>query len=131
MANRRGTAMGDDSRRFAILEHRWDGVHWDFLVEEDPSLRSWAIDEKIIEGEDLPARALPAHRRIYLEYEGEVSGGRGMVHRWDGGTCEALEWGEDVVRLEVRGDQLVGLVELWSVVDAEGLRWLFRFGKLS
>ena len=35
--------MGEDSRRFAVLEHRWDGVHWDFLVEDGPTLRTWAI----------------------------------------------------------------------------------------
>jgi hypothetical protein len=124
--------MVDDSRRFAILEHRWDGVHWDLLIEDGSSLRTWAIDEPIVEGRELPARSLPAHRRAYLEYEGEVSGGRGTVHRWDEGTCEVVEWGEDRVRLSVSGVQLVGSVELWCVEDPEGRRpWLFRLGKLS
>ena len=124
-------SMGDDSRRFAILEHRWDGVHWDFLVEDGPSLRTWAIDGPIVEGQDIPARALPPHRRAYLDYEGEVSGGRGTVRRWDRGECRVLEWGEDRVRLEVRGGQLVGSVEFRSV-EEEGRRyWLFRLGKLS
>ena len=120
-----------DSRRFVVLEHRWNGVHWDFLVEDGPSLRTWAIDEPIADGSDLRARPLPPHRAIFLDYEGEISGGRGTVRRWDRGDCEVLEWGEDVVRLAVRGDQLVGLVE-FRTVEEEGRRsWLFRFGKLS
>ncbi len=123
--------MIGNHRRFAILEHRWDGVHWDFLVEDGQSLRTWAIDRPIVGGIDLDARALPPHRRVYLEYEGEVSGGRGTVTRWDEGTCEVLEWTDDRVRLDVRGVQLVGLVEFRYSKDEEVRRWLFRFGKLS
>jgi hypothetical protein len=117
--------------RFAILEHRRDGVHWDFLVEDGPALRAWAIDAPIVAEVDLPARELPPHRRIYLDYEGQISGGRGSVHRWDGGECVATGWGERAVRLEVRGAQLVGTVELRSVGDEDRRSWVFRFGKLS
>jgi DNA polymerase Ligase (LigD) len=123
--------MLDDNRQYAILEHRWDGVHWDFLVEDGPTLRSWAIDSPIVADVDLPARELPAHRAVYLDYEGEVSGGRGTVRRWDRGECGVIEWGEDRVRLEVRGVQLVGTVELWRVGDEDRRSWVFRFGKLS
>lgn len=122
--------MVGEMRRFAILEHRWEGVHWDFLVEDGPALRTWAIDSPIVEDADLPARALPAHRRVYLEYEGEISGGRGVVRRWDEGTCEVVEWGEGRVRLAVRGGQLVGSVELWCT-EEEGRPWRFRLGKVS
>jgi hypothetical protein len=123
--------MAVDSRRFVILEHEWNGVHWDFLVEDGPSLRTWAVDEPIVVGKDIPARALLPHRRVYLDYEGAVSGGRGTVRRWDSGVCVVLEWGEDLTRLEVRGDQLVGSVEFRNV-EEEGRRscW-FRLGKLS
>ena len=120
-------------RRYAILEHRWDGVHWDFLVEDGESLRSWAISQPIRENVDLPARSLPAHRRVYLDYEGDISGGRGVVARWDDGECDVVEWREDRIRLAVRGRQLVGEVELRRVEgDDDLLRlWVFRFGKLS
>jgi DNA polymerase Ligase (LigD) len=124
--------MIGNHRRFAILEHEWDGVHWDFLVEDGPMLRTWAIDSPISEGVDLPARALAAHRPIYLTFEGDVSGGRGTVRRWDSGVCEVVEWGERRVRLTVQGGQLVGSVELWCVDEEEGrVDWRFRFGKLS
>ena len=124
--------MDHGSRRFAVLEHRRDGVHWDFLVEDGPTLRTWAIDAPIVAGVDLPARALPAHRLVYLDYEGEISAGRGIVHRWDEGACTVHEWTEDRVGLEVRGVQLVGSVELWCVEEEDGRRnWRFRLGKLS
>ncbi len=123
------------SRRFAILEHRWNGVHWDFVVEDGDTLRTWAIDEPIVEGIALPARSLAAHRRIYLDYEGAISGDRGTVRRWDLGLAWVEVWGDRAVRLKVEGAQLVGRVGFWEEggeTNAEGpRRWLFRFGKLS
>jgi hypothetical protein len=139
--------MSDDLRRFVVLEHRWDGVHWDFLVETGPfgPLRTWAIDAEPVAGRDLPARALADHRREYLTYEGEVSGGRGFVRRWDEGTCSVEVWGPDRVRLVLAGDQLEGVAELRSSAGgigpgmpsasaaggASGTSWVFRLGKLS
>ncbi len=124
--------MTTETRRFAILEHDWNGVHWDFLVEDGPTLRTWAIDGPIVENVDLPARTLPAHRRIYLTYEGEVSGGRGTVHRWDEGTCVVVEWSDRRVVLRARGRQLVGSIELWCFEEEAGrVDWRFRLGKLS
>src|SRR3954467_14716349 len=98
--------------RFAVLEHRWDGVHWDFLLEHGATLRCWALEAPIVPGREVPARALPDHRRVYLEYEGEVSGGRGTVRRLDGGTYEVGVWTVDHVRVRLVGAQLVGEAEL-------------------
>ena len=44
--------------RFVLLEHVWNGVHWDFMLEAGEVLRTWAIDAPVIAGRDLPARAL-------------------------------------------------------------------------
>jgi hypothetical protein len=141
--------MADDLRRFVVLEHRWDGVHWDFLVETGPSgpLRTWAIDAEPVAGRDLPARALADHRREYLTFEGEVSGGRGTVRRWDEGTCSVEVWDVDRVRLVLSGGHLDGMVELRSSAGVTGpgmpsasgagagggsaTSWVFRLGKLS
>ncbi len=138
----------DERRRFVVLEHRWDGIHWDFLVEVAPGgpLRSWAIDAEPAPGRDLPARALPDHRRAYLTFEGEVSDGRGVVRRWDEGTCAVEAWEADRVRLVLEGAQLTGPAELWAsppagagasagIVPASGAGggsspWTFRLGKL-
>ena len=59
--------------RFVLLEHLWDGVHWDLMLERGEVLRTWAIDAPVVAGEDLPARALPDHRRIYLDYQGAIN----------------------------------------------------------
>lgn len=119
--------------RFVLLEHRWDGVHWDFMLEAGDVLRTWAIDAPIVAGADLPARALPDHRPIYLDYEGEISGNRGTVRRLDRGVYEVRVWEEDRVRVRIRGDQLVGEVEIrQSDPASDGCdRWAFRLGKVD
>ena len=115
--------------RFVLLEHRWNGLHWDFMLETGDALRTWAIDAPIVADVDLPARALPAHRVAYLDYEGPVSGGRGAVRRVDRGTYEPLVWDDDRVQVELKGDQLVGIAELRRTgadEDAPPRTWVFR-----
>ena len=125
----------DKLRRYAILEHHWNGIHWDFLIEDGPDLKTWAIDAPIVHGIERGARLLPPHRRDYLDYEGAISGNRGSVRRWDAGIARIEVWTDRVVRLRVQGSQLDGLVDLWvdpGADEADGARpWRFRFGKLS
>jgi hypothetical protein len=137
-----------DPRRFVVLEHHWNGVHWDFMVEIGPgaALRTWAIDARPVAGKELPARQLPDHRQEYLTFEGNVSGGRGSVRRWDEGTCDVEVWTVDRVILILSGGQLTGSVEFWREAGAAGSAcagaassagggtgpsWTFRLGKLS
>jgi hypothetical protein len=119
--------------RFVILEHRWRGVHWDFMLEDDGVLRTWAVDEPIVANVELPARALPDHRMLYLAYEGPISGGRGSVRRMEEGFYTTREWSEDRVRVTIEGVQLVGDVDLYRVAldSTAGSTWKFRLGKVD
>lgn len=91
-----------------VLEHDWPDRHWDFLLEAGDVLRAWRLAEEPAMGKAVPATANFAHRLMYLEYEGPVSGGRGRVRRWDGGTFEWIENGAERVAVDLRGDQLRG-----------------------
>jgi DNA polymerase Ligase (LigD) len=117
--------------RFVLLEHTWGGVHWDLMLEVADALRTWAIDAPMVPGVDLPARLLGDHRLAYLDYEGPVSGNRGSVRRVESGVYETRLWMPDVVRIELRGAQLVGELELRSVGRAGGgpPAWVCRLGK--
>jgi hypothetical protein len=116
--------------RFVVLEHDWGGLHWDLMLERGEALRTWAIDAPIVPGVELPARALADHRRLYLDYEGPISGARGRVRRVEQGWYEALHWAPDRVLVRLSGDQLVGDVELRRFSSREGtlpLSWLWTF----
>jgi DNA polymerase Ligase (LigD) len=124
--------------RFVLLEHQWNGVHWDLMLEVETGgdLRTWAFDEPLVAGRDLQARALPDHRLVYLGYEGEISGGRGFVRRIDRGMYERLVWDADVVRVRLSGSYLTGEFALRRAVSGSGCGgdgdpgslWLARFG---
>jgi len=119
--------------RFVLLEHDWNGVHWDFMLEDGGVLRTWAIDAPIVPGRELPARALGDHRQIYLEYEGEVSGQRGRVRRVDSGTYRPLVWTADHVRVKLEGAHMLGEVELRCIKPESGetVSWNFRMGNFD
>lgn len=93
--------------RFVILKHqpgpdlpRIAGVHLDWMFEFDRSLRTWATDvfgdkepmaDAFAQPLTLPAQQLADHRADYLDFEGEVSGGRGQVTRILQGTFRVRE----------------------------------------
>jgi DNA polymerase Ligase (LigD) len=73
--------------RFVILEHDHHHLHWDLMLEAGEVLQTWRLAQPPIEPPCvIAATILGDHRRIYLEYEGPVSGDRGTVQRWDAGT---------------------------------------------
>jgi len=80
-------------RRYVILEHDWPTIHWDLLLDVGSTLRAWRLWEEPAEGMTIRAEINADHRRIYLDYEGEVSGGRGVVRRWDFGVYQVVASG--------------------------------------
>jgi hypothetical protein len=74
-----------EPRRFVLLEHRWQGVHYDLMLEVDGVLKTWKLAEPLQPGPQ-PAEASFDHRLFYLDYEGPIGGNRGEVRRVDSGT---------------------------------------------
>lgn len=97
--------------RFVLLAHTgasatpWDD-HFDLMLDvtRDAPLTTWRVMPRPQApsgdplnallvwrrsgvGFGLRAIALPAHRRAYLTYEGEISGNRGSVRRLDSGPA--------------------------------------------
>ena len=109
--------------RFVILEHHHQGVHWDFMLDTGVALRTWRLDNPPEQNCAIAASPLPDHRRMYLDYEGEVSGGRGDVVRWDAGTFECEADLPDLVTLTITGRRVRGHVHLTKSASD---RWTFR-----
>lgn len=114
--------------RFVVLRHDpGDGgpVHWDLLLElcDSVKLASWSFPEPpLLDG--IAGEKRFDHRAVYLEYEGEISGNRGIVTRWDNGTfapdlnCNDIASGR--VELVFSGDILQGL----RVLEQEDDKWI-------
>jgi len=109
--------------RFVVLEHDAPrGVHWDFMLEIGPALATWALDRAPNSAGPISATVLPDHRLAYLDYQGDICGGRGTVARWDRGSYTREKHGDAEWIVVVAGEKLKGRVVLRrSTTD----RWEF------
>jgi len=112
--------------RFVILEHNWPERHWDFLLEAGNVLRAWRLLEEPRQGRTIPAEANFDHRTLYLDYEGPLTGNRGSVTRWDGGTFDWIEEEPDRIAVELAGVKLTGRVTLRARNDSTGWTWAIQ-----
>lgn len=111
--------------RFVILEHDFPVLHWDFMLETEGVLRSWRLPQAPTGADlDMPAEALADHRLAYLDYEGQVSGKRGTVTRWDQGDYDLETGAEGHWTIRLHGKLLRGLATLEQTGPGE---WRFRF----
>jgi hypothetical protein len=113
--------------RFVVLEHESPrGRHWDFMLETGPALATWALPVPPDATDAIVAEALPDHRLAYLDYEGVISGERGVVTRWDQGTYQLLRRSETELAVTLAGAKLVGEASLTRLPEAPG-RWRFSY----
>src|SRR5262245_46545721 len=105
--------------RYVILEHDHPELHWDFMLESGDVLRSWRLAEPPQAGRAVRATASFDHRRMYLDYEGPVSGGRGRVTRWDAGTFRGEADRDEPVAVHLDGARLRGSVIVRRVTAEE------------
>jgi len=87
--------------RYVVLRHDYPTLHWDLLLEaaEPAPCPTWRLPAPLAVGEAILAVRLPDHRRLYLTYEGPVSGDRGTVQRERTGHFQILL--EEPGRLEL------------------------------
>ena len=108
--------------QFVVQQHQATTLHYDFRLEVDGVLRSWAVPKG--------PSADPAQRRLAVEvddhskgwgkFEGRIRAGygKGAVIVWDRGTFESLEEGSFAQALDaghakfrLDGEALVGRIE--------------------
>ena len=106
---------------FVVQRHDARRLHYDFRLERDGALASWAVPKGIpLEpGERHLAVRVEDHPLEYATFAGEIPAGQygaGTVEIWDSGTYELVEEKPDgglTVRLD--GKRLQGL---WALVPA-------------
>ena len=118
-ARRKSREAGEDpmSRRFVILRHDRPFLHWDFLLEEEASARTWRLLRKPCADEPIAAEPLFAHRLVYLDYEGPVSGDRGRVARVFNGFYEQISSGPLMLELRLSGNSPGATVRIRTLSD--------------
>jgi bifunctional non-homologous end joining protein LigD len=117
-----GGARRDKRPIFVVQRHDARRLHYDFRLERDGALASWAVPKGIpLEpGQRNLAVHVEDHPLDYAGFEGEIPQGQygaGQVEIWDKGTYELVEEKKDgglTVRLE--GKRLQGT---WTLVPAK------------
>ncbi|HAC00703.1 DNA ligase D [Brevundimonas naejangsanensis] len=113
-----------DARRFVIQRHAATRLHYDFRIEADGVLKSWAVTK-------APSRD-PAIKRLAVEvedhpldyggFEGTIPAGNygaGTVQLWDVGTWEPQEpdleaaWARGQIKMILHGERLKGK---WALI---------------
>jgi DNA ligase D-like protein (predicted 3'-phosphoesterase) len=107
----------DQEPRFVLHEHFAKHHHFDFRLEHDGVLKSWAVPKGLPErsGERRLAIAVEDHAMEYIGFEGTIPEGEygaGTVTVRDTGTFIPLVWGEDRIEVVIHGRVLSGKFNL-------------------
>jgi hypothetical protein len=110
--------------RYVILEHDHPSLHWDLMLESGDVLRSWRLSEPPQPVRNVAATSMFDHRRMYLDYEGLVSGNRGRVLRWDHGTFAWRQIQSNRLAVDMNGARLCGRLIL---EQTNGDQWIVNY----
>lgn len=111
--------------RFLVQEHHASHLHWDFRLEHDGVLVSWALPRGVpmSPAEDALAIHVEDHPLSYFGFEGTIpegSYGAGTVERWDSGTYEEHEFRDGKVEVTLHGRRLHGRYALFRTDRRRG-----------
>jgi hypothetical protein len=109
--------------RFVVQQHfrSEDDWHFDLMLEAAGALVTFSSHTPPEAREALPCtvRHLGDHRLAYLEYEGQISGGRGWCRIHDRGSLEWIEPTDpsllpsaDEIRIRLAGEKADGTFQL-------------------
>ena len=131
-----GAAPTDDKPRFVIQEHHATRLHWDFRLERDGVLVSWAVPRGVPHSYKRNNLAVQTedHPMEYATFEGTIPAGEyggGTVTIWDDGRYDLEKWRDDeiIATLEGRPGGPLGRVRLALIRtegDGEKSSWLLH-----
>lgn len=127
---------------FVVQRHAASRLHYDFRLEMDGVLKSWAVPKgPSLNPEDKRlAMMVEDHPYAYKDFEGTIPKGNygaGEVEIWDSGTYEPLNKGkksdevllqkelkEGSIKIVLNGKKLKGEFALVKMKNAENNAWL-------
>lgn len=128
IVRRERTAMAETQGNFrwVLLRHELpDGTwHYDWMIEQEGSerlvcFRVMVRVDELTPGARFEGERLADHRRAYLDFEGEISGGRGRVTRVAVGECEGWRERDDGASVVMGAVKVVGRVKSGAVWEFE------------
>ena len=116
-----------DRARFVVQEHHASQLHWDFRLQLDGVLKSWAVPKGPPEQPGIRRLAVQVedHPVEYGSFEGTIPSGygAGTVKIWDEGDLELESRSESKLVFRLRGRRLEGR---YSLVRTGGKSWILQ-----
>jgi len=113
---------------FVVQEHHATALHWDFRLERDGVLVSWAIPKGL--PPDPKTNHLAVHTEDHpLEYgrfDGDIPAGEyggGSVRIWDHGVYDLEKWTDREVKVILHGERVDGRFVLFKT---GGKNWMIH-----
>ena len=131
---------GASGNRFIVQKHDATRLHWDFRIEADGVLKSWAVTKGPSPDPEIKRLAVRTedHPLSYAEFEGAIPKGQyggGTVMLWDRGTWAPVEgksW-KDIdkghLHFTLEGERMNGewiLIRLKPRANEKRENWLLR-----
>ena len=113
--------------KFVIHEHHARNLHYDFRLEMDNVLKSWAVPKEPSSDSAIKRLAVEVddHPLSYVDFEGQIPEGQygaGTVKIYDNGEYVLVERDERKIVVDLKGKKLKGLYCLIKLKD--GKNWL-------
>jgi bifunctional non-homologous end joining protein LigD len=114
--------------RFVVQEHHARRLHWDFRLERDGVLVSWAVPKGVPEDPKKNHLAVHVedHPLDYINFAGDIPQGNygaGHVSIFDEGTYDTEKWSDREVMVVLHGKRLKGKYVLFRT---NGENWMIH-----
>ena len=121
-----GRTSGSSGSRFVVHRHQAKHLHYDFRLEMEGVLKSWAVPKGVpLEpGVRRLAVQVEDHPVEYIDFAGEIPEeqyGAGTVEIWDRGNFELSKSEPSRLEFTLWGEKLSGD---YVLIHADGKNWL-------
>lgn len=118
---------------FVVQEHHARRLHWDFRLERDGVLVSWAVPKGVPDDPTINHFAVHTedHPLAYAWFSGEIPHGEygaGTVTIWDRGTYDTVKWTGNEVKVVLHGRRLTGGYTVFRTRDDDWMMHRERLG---
>ena len=117
---------------FVVQKHNASHLHYDFRLEREGVLKSWAIPKEPPKAPGIKRLAIEVddHTLDYANFEGEIPKGHygaGRVEIWDRGRYDPIKLDEREIVFDLHGKRLTERYCLlkFTPKDGKGNTWLF------
>jgi len=128
-----GEERGGEDNRFVVQRHQASHLHYDFRLEMDGVLKSWAVPKGVPDEPGVRRLAVQVedHPVEYLDFAGTIPEGEygaGTVEIWDEGNYELEQKAPDRLEFTLNGEKLSGG---YVLIHTSGKNWLLLKRKIK